>query len=303
MNNKVVIIGCGNVGLSCAYALINGNSNVDSLVLIDIKREKLLGEVMDLNHAIPSTNSNISVTIGDYSDCKDAKVVVICAGLNQKPGETRLDLMNKNKDLIKEITNKVMESGFNGIFIVATNPVDIMSYIVYKESKLSSSKVIGSGTVLDSSRLKYLLSQKLNISHKNIDAVVVGEHGDSEFIPWSIINIANTPATELLTKDEMERLEKTVRNAAYEIINRKGATYYGIGSSLALIINTIINNESKVLTVSILDEKNKVYLSVPSIVNKNGVIKSLPLYLTKEEYAKYSNSINVIKENINKINY
>lgn len=303
MNNKVVIIGCGNVGLSCAYALINGNSNVDSLVLIDIKREKLLGEVMDLNHAIPSTNSNISVTIGDYSDCKDAKVVVICAGLNQKPGETRLDLMNKNKDLIKEITNKVMESGFNGIFIVATNPVDIMSYIVYKESKLSSSKVIGSGTVLDSSRLKYLLSQKLNISHKNIDAVVVGEHGDSEFIPWSIINIANTPATELLTKDEMERLEKTVRNAAYEIINRKGATYYGIGSSLALIINTIINNESKVLTVSILDEKNKVYLSVPSIVNKNGVIKSLPLYLTKEEYAKYNNSINVIKENINKINY
>ena len=303
MNNKVVIIGCGNVGLSCAYALINGNSNVDSLVLIDIKREKLLGEVMDLNHAIPSTNSNISVTIGDYSDCKDAKVVVICAGLNQKPGETRLDLMNKNKDLIKEITNKVMESGFNGIFIVATNPVDIMSYIVYKESKLSSSKVIGSGTVLDSSRLKYLLSQKLNISHKNIDAVVVGEHGDSEFIPWSIINIANTQATELLTKDEMERLEKTVRNAAYEIINRKGATYYGIGSSLALIINTIINNESKVLTVSILDEKNKVYLSVPSIVNKNGVIKSLPLYLTKEEYAKYNNSINVIKENINKINY
>ena len=303
MNNKVVIIGCGNVGLSCAYALINGNSNVDSLVLIDIKREKLLGEVMDLNHAIPSTNSNISVTIGDYSDCKDAKVVVICAGLNQKPGETRLDLMNKNKDLIKEITNKVMESGFNGIFIVATNPVDIMSYIVYKESKLSSSKVIGSGTVLDSSRLKYVLSQKLNISHKNIDAVVVGEHGDSEFIPWSIINIANTQATELLTKDEMERLEKTVRNAAYEIINRKGATYYGIGSSLALIINTIINNESKVLTVSILDEKNKVYLSVPSIVNKNGVIKSLPLYLTKEEYAKYNNSINVIKENINKINY
>ena len=247
MNNKVVIIGCGNVGLSCAYALINVNSNVDSLVLIDIKREKLLGEVMDLNHAVPSTNSNISVTIGDYQDCKDAKVVVICAGLNQKPGETRLDLMNKNKDLIKDITSNVMLSGFKGVFLVATNPVDIMSYIVYTESKLDSSKVIGSGTVLDSSRLKYLLGQKLNISHKNIDAIVVGEHGDSEFIPWSIINIANTPISELLSKDEMDRIEKTVRNAAYEIINRKGATYYGIGSSLALIINAIINNESKVL--------------------------------------------------------
>lgn len=303
MNNKVVIIGCGNVGLSCAYALINGNSNVDSLVLIDIKREKLLGEIMDLNHAVPSTNSNISVTIGDYQDCKDAKIVVICAGLNQKPGETRIDLLNKNKDLIKDITSNVMLSGFKGVFLVATNPVDIMSYIVYTESKLESSKVIGSGTVLDSSRLKYLLSQKFNLSPKNIDAIVVGEHGDSEFIPWSTINIANTPVSELLSKDEMDRLEKTVRNAAYEIINRKGATYYGIGSSLALIINAIINNESKVLTVSILDAKNKVYISVPSIVNKNGVVKSLPLYLSKEEYAKYNNSISIIKDNINKINF
>ena len=190
MNNKVVIIGCGNVGMSYAYALINQRTYVNRLILIDINKERIEGEVMDLNHCLPYAPSKISINVGDYKDCSDARIVVIAAGANQKPGETRTDLIHKNAIIFKDIVSKVMASGFNGIFLVATNPLDVMTYLTYKYSGLPSNQVIGSGTSLDTARLRLMIGKKLCINSKDIDAYVIGEHGDSEFIPWSNANIS-----------------------------------------------------------------------------------------------------------------
>ena len=180
--NKIVIIGCGNVGMSYAYALVNQKCNVDELVLIDINKEKAEGEADDLNHSIPYSPNNMTIKAGDYQDCKDASIVMIAAGANQNVGESRLDLIHKNTNIFKSIIDNVMASGFNNIFLIATNPVDAMSYITYEHSCLPASKIIGTGTSLDTARLRYLLSRKFEISPKNVHAYVLGEHGDSEFV-------------------------------------------------------------------------------------------------------------------------
>ena len=235
MNNKVVIIGCGNVGMSYAYALLNQRTYVNELVLIDLDKDRITGEVMDLNHCLAFAPSKIDIKVGDYSDCMDAKIVVIAAGANQNPGETRMDLINKNSKIFKSIINEVMQSGFNGIFVVATNPLDVMTYLTYKYSNLPANKVIGSGTSLDTARLRYMVGNKLNINPKNVHAYVIGEHGDSEFIPWSNANIGLQKINDYLNNEDMTIIENEVRNAAYEIINKKGATYYGIGMCLVRI--------------------------------------------------------------------
>ena len=190
MNNKVVIIGCGNVGMSYAYALLNQKTYVNELVLIDVNTKKVEGEVMDLNHCLAYSPSKITIKLGDYKDCKDAKIVVISAGTNQNVGETRMDLIHKNSKIFNSIVTNVMSSGFNGIFLVATNPLDIMTYLTYKYSNLPTNKVLGTGTTLDTARLRYLMSEKIGISPTSIEAFVIGEHGDSEFIPWSNVSIA-----------------------------------------------------------------------------------------------------------------
>ena len=200
MNNKVVIIGCGNVGMSYAYALVNQKSYVHELVLIDLNKEKTQGEAMDLNHCLAFAPSRISIKAGDYSDCKGASIVCIAAGANQNPGETRMDLLNKNSRIFKDIVSKVMESGFDGIFLVATNPLDVMTYLTWKYSGLDSSRVIGSGTCLDSARLRYLIGEKLNINPKNVHAYVIGEHGDSEFVSWSNAYVGLEPITSLMNE-------------------------------------------------------------------------------------------------------
>ena len=250
MNNKVVIIGCGNVGISYAYSLLNQRTFVNELVLIDINKEKALGEAMDLNHGLAYSPSKINIYAGDYNDCHDAKIVVIAAGANQKENETRMDLIYKNNTIFKSIINDVMQSGFSGIFIIATNPVDVLTYQTWKFSGLDYKKVIGTGTTLDTARLRFEISDATNINTKNIHAYVLGEHGDSEFVSWDNAYVGVDDINDYLTKDEQKRIEDNVRNAAYNIIDKKGNTSYGIGMSLTKITNAILGNENTILTVS-----------------------------------------------------
>lgn len=301
MNNKVVLIGCGNVGMAYAYSLINQKSYVSELVLIDINKDKVEGEAMDLNHCLPYVSSRISVRDGDYNECRDARIVVIAAGSNQKEGETRMDLINKNSKIFKSIVSSVMENGFNGIFVVATNPLDVMTYLTLKYSKLPANQVLGSGTTLDTARLRYMISEKIGICSKNIEAYVIGEHGDSEFIPWSNANIALKSIKKFLTEEERNQLEEDVRNSAYEIINRKGATAYGIGVCLTRITNAILEDKNIILSVSSYDKENDICISTPAIVNASGVKEKIYIPLDKEETEKIINSIKVIKDAIKSI--
>ena len=301
MNNKVVLVGCGNVGMAYAYSLINQKTYVSELVLIDINKEKASGEAMDLNHCTQFAGSKIKVTVGDYRDCSDAKIVVIAAGSNQEVGETRMDLIHKNSKIFASIVDSVMASGFNGIFVVATNPLDVMTYITLKYSKLPANKVIGSGTTLDTARLRYILSEKVGVNTGNIEAYVIGEHGDSEFIPWSNASIALKNINEFLTNEEMNSIEEEVRNSAYEIIKKKGATAYGIGICLTSITSAILEDKNVVLTVSSYDKENGICNSTPAIVNKDGVKEKLFIPLNSEEKNKLINSINIIKDAINNL--
>ena len=301
MNNKVVIVGCGNVGMSYAYALFNQRTYVNELVLIDINTKKVEGEVMDLNHCLAYSPSKIDIKLGTYDDCKDAKIVVIAAGANQNPGETRMDLINKNSKIFEGIVESVMSSGFDGIFLVATNPLDVMTYLTYKYSGLPHNKVLGTGTTLDTARLKYLISEKVGVSPKDIHAYVMGEHGDSEFVPWSNANIALKHINYYLTEEEKKKIENDVRNSAYEIINRKDATYYGIGMCLVRITNAILGDENVILSVSAYDKEHDIYISTPAIVNNSGVKEKIFVPFNQEETEKIKNSINVIQEAINKI--
>lgn len=299
--NKVIIIGCGNVGMSYAFSLLNQNTSVNELVLIDINKERIIGEVADLNHCLAFSPSKIDIKVGDYSDCRDAKLIVIAAGANQNPGETRMDLINKNSKIFKSIITEVMKNDFKGYFLVATNPLDIMTYITYKYSGMNPNKVIGSGTSLDTARLRYLIGEKVNINPKSIHTYVIGEHGDSEFVLWSSALIGSERLDKYLTVNEMETIENEVRNAAYEIIERKGATYYGIAMCLTRITNAILNNENTIITVSSYDEKDDIYFSTPTVINKDGAVKKMEVDLNRTEQEKLDNSINVIKEAIKRI--
>lgn len=299
--NKVVIIGCGNVGMSYAYALLNQKTYVNELALIDLNYDRVVGEVMDLNHCLAFAPSKIDIKVGDYSDCRDADIVMIAAGANQNPGETRMDLINKNSKIFKSIVGNVMENGFNGIFLVATNPLDVMTYLVQKYSGLPYSRVMGSGTSLDTARLRYLIGEELKINPKNVHAYVIGEHGDSEFVPWSNVNIGLQNIGCFIDEEKCFDIENSVRNAAYEIINKKGATYYGIGMCLVRITNAILGDENSIITVSNYDETNGVYVGLPAIINRTGVHKKIFVELNNDETVKLQNSIDIIKDAIRKI--
>lgn len=301
MNNKIVIIGCGNVGMSYAYALLNQESNVQELVLIDLNERKVEGEVMDLNHCLAFAPTHMTIKKGTYEDCRDATIVMIAAGANQNPGETRMDLINKNAKIFKSIVTSVMNSGFDGIFLVATNPLDIMTYVTWKYSGLPVNRVVGSGTSLDTSRLRYMISERLKISPKNVHAYVIGEHGDSEFVPWSYASVGLQNISEFLNMDELDKICKDVREAAYEIIDRKGATYYGIGMCLVRITNAILQNENSIITVSSFDPDNQVFIGGPTIINRSGAEKRVYIKLSNDESKQLQNSIDIIKKAINSI--
>jgi len=301
--NKIVIIGCGNVGMSYAYAILNQKVNVSELVLIDINKDRVEGEVMDLNHTLPYSPNAMTIKNGDYIDCKDASIVMISAGASQEVGETRIDLINKNDVIFKSIVDKVMAVGFQGIFLVATNPVDAMSYITYKHANIDPNKVIGTGTSLDTARLRYKLSKKYNINPKNVHAYVMGEHGDSEFIAWSTASIGTIDIASSLTSDEKNSIAIEVRDSAYDIIKKKGNTSYGIGGCLVRITNAILNDENAIITVSTYDRDHDIYISSPCVINKLGVRERLQLKLEEEEKELFENSCKVIKDTINKSIY
>ena len=301
MHNKVVIVGCGNVGMSYAYALLNQRTSVNELVLVDLNKERAEGEAMDLNHCLAFAPSKIDIRCGDYSDCNDAKIVVIAAGANQNKGETRMDLIYKNSKIFKSIVGEVVKSGFKGIFLVATNPLDVMTYLTWKKTGFDSHRVLGSGTSLDTSRLRYLIVEKLGIGPKNIHAYVIGEHGDSEFVPWSNATVGLQNIGKFLSIEEKKQIADEVKNAAYKIIERKGATYYGIGMCLVSITNAILGDENKIITVSTYDKENDVFIGLPTIVNKRGSKGRVFVDLTEEETSQLQHSIDVIKEALNKI--
>jgi len=302
---KVVLIGTGFVGMSMAYSMLN-RGGISELVLIDIDKEKTIGEEMDLSHGLPFAPQKMTIKAGDYSDCKDAEVVVITAGVAQKPGQSRLELAGTNANIIKQITQNIVASGFNGIFIVASNPVDLMTYVVYKESGFPKNKVIGSGTVLDTARLRFLIADYLKISSKNVHAYIMGEHGDSSFVPWNHAYIGCKKMMDIMNDnkypiDDLEKIHEGVVNAAYEIIEKKKATYYGIGMSLNRIVRAILDDENAILTVSTYLENGEygeddIYIGIPAIINKDGVRELIQLELTNQEQEKLDKSCKVLKE-------
>jgi len=299
LGNKVVLIGTGAVGSSYAYALMN-QGICDELVLVDLNEEKAKGDVMDLDHGIVYAPSPINIKFGSYEECEDAAIVVICAGAAQKPGETRLDLVSKNVKIFEVIVEKIMNSGFNGILLVATNPVDILAYATWKLSGLPKERVIGSGTVLDSARFRYLLGKEFDTAPNSVHGYIIGEHGDSQVPVWSLANISGTMLAPQLSEDRQEELAIQVRDAAYKIIESKGATYYGIAMGLARITKAILKNENVVLPVGALLDgeygQKDVYIGVPSVINRRGIKNIVELSLNTNEYEKLFKSIKTLKD-------
>lgn len=305
-SKKVVLVGTGLVGMSMAYSVLN-TGGIDELVLIDLDQEKAIGEAMDISHGLPYSKSSLKVKAGGYEECKDADIVVITAGAAQKPNQTRLELASVNAKIMKSITKEIMASGFDGIIIVASNPVDLMSYVVQRVSGLPTNRVIGSGTILDTARLRYLLSEHLKISSTNIHAYILGEHGDSSFVPWMNTYIGCKSMMEYIVEmnidmNEMHQIYKEVQQAAYEIIKRKNATYYGIGLSLNRLITAILSDENAVLTVSAYQQgeyKQKgLYIGVPAIINRQGIAKIMTLHLNNVDQRKFDKSCQTLKEMI-----
>ncbi len=303
--NRVVLVGTGAVGCSFAYAMLNQGA-AEELVLIDINKEKAEGEAMDLNHGVPFAPSPMKIWNGTYADCKEADIVVITAGAPQKPGETRLDLVEKNAEIFKGLIGEIMDNGFDGIFIIATNPVDILTYATWKYSGLPKERVIGSGTILDTSRLRYMLGNYLNVDSRNIHAYIIGEHGDTELPVWSHATVGTQRLQEFMkahqqySQEELDRIFVNVRDAAYHIINRKGATYYGIGMSLVRLVKAIFQNQNSILTLAAyLDGQyghSDVYIGVPTIVNRNGIREIIELPLNEEEKQKFTHSVQVLRQ-------
>lgn len=313
-NRKVVIIGDGAVGSTTAYTLLL-QDYVNEIVIIDVNKRKAEGDILDMKHGMPFVSPKI-LKAGDYSDCKDAHVVIITAGVAQKEGETRIDLLKRNLKVFDSILENVKPYiDDTMVILVVTNPVDILSYYTYKKLGIDSSRVIGSGTVLDSARLRFLISEDTEIDPRNVHAYVIGEHGDSEVSAFSVANIAESPLLEYYTNESngdprvrLNKLHDQVKNSAYEIIDKKGATYYAIALSTAKIVETILNNQRSVLTVSTLitnkfnNEINDVYLSLPSIVGNKGVIKILSLNYSYDEVLKLIESAKTLKKQYKELN-
>ena len=307
---KIVLIGTGMVGMSYAYALLNQNL-CDELVLIDINKKRAEGEAMDLNHGVAFSGGNMEIYAGEYTDCCNADLVVLTAGLPQKEGQNRLDLLKENRKIFETILQSVLENGFHGIFLVATNPVDIMTRIVYEISDFPPEKVIGTGTALDTARLRYLLGEKFMIDPRNMHAYVMGEHGDSEFVPWSQAMMTTKPIFDLCGEtegchfQELLELEEEVRMEAYKIIEAKKATYYGIGMAMARITKAIFGNEYSVLTVSAHLQgeygENGIYIGIPCVVNRMGIQRIVELPLGSEEKQRLHSSCETLENTYREI--
>lgn len=306
--SRVVLIGCGAVGCSYAYAMVN-QGIAEELTLIDVNREKAEGEAMDLNHGVPFAPIKTVVKAGTYADCAKADLIVITAGLPQAPGETRLDLIDKNTKIFKTIISDIMKSGFDGLILIASNPVDVLTYVAWKESGLQSDKVFGSGTTLDTARFKFLLGEYFEVDPRNVHAAIIGEHGDTELAVWSQASIGIENIDKVLRrrnnqqdKIELENIFDNVKNAAYQIIERKGATYYAIGMALTRITKAILNNENSILPVSVLHEEKDLYIGMPAVVNRTGIKEIINVDLNDDEKQKFDHSAKVLRELVQQYN-
>lgn len=302
---KVGIIGCGFVGSSIAFSLMQSKL-YSEMVLIDVNNAKAEGEAMDISDGLPYA-APMNIYAGNYEDLADASLVVITAGVNQKPGETRLQLIEKNKSILASIITEIKKTSFDGILLIVSNPVDVLTYEAIKLSGYSENKVIGSGTVLDTARLKDEISRHLQVDPQNVHTMIIGEHGDSEVPAWSITNISGVPINDFCElrgfynhEEGMKKLYENVRDSAYKIIERKGATYYGIAMAVTRIAKCIVRDEHSVLPVSTalhgqygIDD---VSLSIPSILGKDGVEKVLEIKLNEVELNSLRNSANELKK-------
>ncbi|KQB83390.1 L-lactate dehydrogenase [Corynebacterium oculi] len=304
IGNKVVLIGAGDVGVAYAYALVN-QGIIDHLAIIDIDEKKLEGNVMDLNHGVVWAGSRTRVTKGSYADCEDAALVVLCAGAAQKPGETRLQLVDKNVAITKSIVEEVMAHGFDGLFLVASNPVDILTYATWKFSGLPTQRVIGSGTVLDSARFRYMLGELYETAPSSVHAYIIGEHGDTELPVLSSATIAGVSMRRMLEKDpelegRLERIFEQTRDAAYHIIDAKGSTSYGIGMGLARITRAIVHNQDVALPVSAYLEgeygEEDIYIGTPAVINRAGIRRVVELELSEHERKRFAHSAATLRE-------
>lgn len=307
VEKKVVLIGTGAVGMAFAFATVN-QGICDELVLIDLNEAKSRADVLDLNHGEAWAPNPLSVSFGDYSECRDAAMVVICAGVAQRPGQTRLELLSTNLNIFDDIVGQVMEAGFDGIFLVATNPVDILTHATWRFSGLPPAQVIGSGTALDTARLRFNLGQYFEVATTNVHAFIIGEHGDSELPVWSAASVAGRSLTRRVAahptmRGDLEKIFERTRDAAYEIIDAKGSTSFGIGMGLARITRAILENEDVVLPVSVLVEDiygrsghEPVYIGTPAVINRSGVREPVELELDEGEQAQFTHSAETLEQ-------
>ena len=304
-SRKVAVIGCGFVGSSSAFALMQSGL-FSEMVLIDADTKRAEGEAMDISHGI-SFARPMQIYAGNYDDITDAAIIVITAGANQKPDETRLDLIKKNAAIMKSIVGEIKKRDFGGILLIVSNPVDILTLIALKESGYPSNRVIGSGTVLDTGRFKYLLGEHLDVDSRSVHAFIIGEHGDSELAAWSNARIGGLKVNDFCElrghfnhEQSMKKIFENVRNSAYEIIERKHATYYGIAMAVKRMCEAIVRNEKSILPVSSLMTGeyglNDVVLSIPAVVDETGVQKVIPIELNDEELTKLKDSANILKD-------
>ncbi len=305
--NRIAVVGLGNVGASFAFTLLMSGLAAE-IVLIDNNRGKAEGEAMDLNHAVPFAKPT-RIWAGDYADCAGAIVTVVCAGANQKPGETRLDLLHKNASIFAQIIPQVVRANPNGLLLIATNPVDVLTYVSWKLSGLAPERVIGSGTILDTARFRYLLSQHFGVDARSVHGFIVGEHGDSEVPLWSMSNIAGMRLADYCRAHQVrfddsdrEEIFRQTRDAAYQIIERKGATYYAVAAGLMRIVEAILRDQRTVLSVSSLVRGQvgieDVCLSLPSVVTRGGIERILNLELAGDEEQQLKRSANLLKKSI-----
>lgn len=312
-NTKVAIVGTGLVGSSTAFSLVT-QGVCDEVLMIDINKEKALGEAMDLNHSIEYLNRNTKVRAASYKECGDVDIIVITAGAPPKPGQTRLDTLDLSAKITESIVTPIMKSGFKGYFIIVSNPADIIAYHVYKLSGLPKSHVLSTGTSIDTARLKNFIGELLDVDPRSVQGYSMGEHGDSQMVPWSHITVGGKKFTKVLedNKDrfknvDLDKLVQDTAQAGWEVYKRKGTTYYAIATATVGIIKAIINDENRIIPVSTLLEGeygvSDVFAGVPAVLNSKGVKEVVEIHMTENEKEKFKNSIEVIREYIKKLGY
>lgn len=312
MSSKITIIGAGSVGATIAYKL-SGEDIASQIVLIDINKEKVEGEVMDIKQGTCFRNP-VSIIAGEYADAKDSDIVIITSGIARKPGQTRIELTQTNVNIIKEITPQIVKAAPNAIYIIVSNPVDVLTYVFTRISGLPENQIIGSGTVLDTARLRYGLSEHFHVAQKNIHAYVYGEHGDSSFVPWSNADIASVNLDDYyaamadkvgIEKLDKDAMEEYVHKSGGQVIAKKGATFYAVSVAVCELCNLILAASDSVATVSSMMHGEygieDVCLSTLTLVGPNGVQGRIPMHLTEEEVAKLQASAKVLKDVIAKI--